>query len=189
MTLLYASTFPSPVGALTALVDEDGALVELRFERHPPPDGVAWDDGRCARVRAQLDEYFRGERRAFALELRPRGTAWQRKVWEALLRLPFGATIDYRELATRAGNPAAVRAAGRANATNPIPILIPCHRVVGSNGSLTGYGGGLAAKELLLRLEGAPMDGARIVPASSGGRLAGKAVDWRITPASASSPG
>ena len=154
MTLLYASTFPSPVGPLTALVDDDGALVELRFARHPPPDGVAWDDGRCAHVRAQLDAYFRGERREFGLELRPRGTAWQRKVWDALLRIPAGTTIDYRELAVRAGNPAAVRAAGRANATNPIPIIIPCHRVIGANGALTGYGGGLEAKERLLLLEG-----------------------------------
>src|SRR5689334_12879657 len=153
--MIYASTFPSPVGALTALVDDDGALVELRFPRQPPPEGIAWDDGRCAHVRRQLDEYFRGERRDFELELRPRGTEWQRKVWAALLDLPFGATIDYRELATRAGNPAAVRAAGRANATNPIPIIIPCHRVVGAGGALTGYGGGLPAKQRLLVLEGA----------------------------------
>jgi methylated-DNA-[protein]-cysteine S-methyltransferase len=166
--MLYASTFPAPVGNLTALVDEDGALVELRFERHPAPDGVAWDDGRCAHVRAQLDEYFRGERRAFALELRPRGTEWQRKVWAALLGLPFGATIDYRELATRAGNPAAVRAAGRANATNPIPIVIPCHRVIGADGSLTGYGGGLAAKEALLVLEGASFTARAPTDASAG---------------------
>jgi methylated-DNA-[protein]-cysteine S-methyltransferase len=177
MTKLYASTFPSPVGALTALVDDDGALVELRFERHPPPDSVAWDDGRCAHVRAQLDEYFRGERRAFELELRPRGTAWQQKVWAVLRGIPYGQAINYRILAAIAGKPAAARAAGRANATNPIPIVIPCHRVVGAGGALTGYGGGLAAKELLLRLEGARMFGARIVPASSGGRLAEKAVD------------
>jgi methylated-DNA-[protein]-cysteine S-methyltransferase len=158
-TMIYASTFPSPVGALTALVDDDGALVELRFPRQPPPEGVSWDDERCAHVRRQLDEYFRGERRDFALELRPRGTEWQRKVWAALLDLPYGATIDYRALATRAGNPAAVRAAGRANATNPIPIVIPCHRVVGAGGALTGYGGGLPAKQRLLVLEGARQGG------------------------------
>ena len=163
--MIYASTFSSPVGALTALVDEDGALVELRFARQPPPDGVAWDDGRCAHVRRQLDDYFRGERREFDVPLKPRGTAWQRKVWDALLRLPFGATIDYRELATRAGNPRAPRAAGRANATNPIPIVIPCHRVVGAAGALTGYGGGLPAKELLLLHEGRRREGGRIVRA------------------------
>jgi len=148
-----ASSFPSPVGDLTAVVDGDGALVELRFTRQPPPEGVSWDDERCAKVRRQLDEYFGGGRREFALELRPRGTAWQRKVWTALQALPYGATIDYRELATRAGNPNAPRAAGRANATNPIPIIIPCHRVIGAGGALTGYGGGLENKALLLELE------------------------------------
>lgn len=151
--MLYASTFPSPVGALTAVVDEDGALVELRFARQPPLDGIAWDEARCVHVRRQLDEYFRGERKAFGLELRPRGTAWQQKVWAALRDLPYGATIDYRELARRAGNPNAPRAAGRANATNPIPIIIPCHRVIGAGGALTGYGGGLENKALLLGLE------------------------------------
>ena len=149
----YASTFPSPVGALTAVVDEDGALVELRFARQPPPGGVTWDDERCAHVRRQLEEYFGGGRRAFEVELRPRGTAWQQKVWAALCGLPYGATIDYRELAARAGNPRAPRAAGRANATNPIPIIIPCHRVIGAGGALTGYGGGLENKALLLELE------------------------------------
>jgi methylated-DNA-[protein]-cysteine S-methyltransferase len=153
--MIYASTFPSPVGALTALVDDDGALVELRFPRQPPPEGVTWDDARCAHVRRELDEYFGGARREFALELRPRGTVWQQKVWAALRKLPFGATIDYRELATRAGNPLAARAAGRANATNPIPIVIPCHRVIGAAGALTGYGGGLENKARLLGLEGA----------------------------------
>jgi methylated-DNA-[protein]-cysteine S-methyltransferase len=151
--MLYASTFPSPVGELTAVVDGDGALVELRFPRQPPLDGVAWDDARCAHIRRQLDEYFRGERREFELALRPRGTAWQQKVWAALCDLPYGITIDYRELATRAGNPNAPRAAGRANATNPIPIIIPCHRVIGAGGALTGYGGGLENKALLLKLE------------------------------------
>lgn len=150
----YASTFPSPVGPLTAVVDDDGALLELRFDRHPPPAGVAWDDGRCAHVRRELDEYFAGVRRNFTVALRPRGTEWQLRVWSALRALPYGATTDYRRLAASAGNPNAVRAAGRANATNPIPILIPCHRVIGSDGSLTGYGGGLDAKALLLRLEG-----------------------------------
>ena len=154
LEMRYASTFPTPVGPLTAVVDDDGALAELRFARHPAPDGVAWNDGRCAHVRRELDEYFAGERREFSVPLRPRGTEWQRKVWAALLGIPYGGTIGYRELATLAGNPRAVRAAGRANATNPISILIPCHRVVGAGGGLTGYGGGLAAKAMLLRLEG-----------------------------------
>jgi len=150
----YASTFPSPIGALTAVVDEDGALAELRFERQPAPGGVSWDDGRCAHVRRELDEYFAGARREFTVALRPRGTQWQQAVWAALLRIPYGGCIDYRALANLAGNPRAVRAAGRANATNPIPILIPCHRVIGADGSLTGYGGGLDAKERLILLEG-----------------------------------
>ncbi len=151
----YASTFPSPVGPLTAIVDEDGALTELRFARHPPPVDVVWEEDRCAHVRRELDEYFAGARREFTVAMRPRGTEWQQRVWSALMRIPAGETIDYRELAARAGNPAAIRAAGRANATNPIPILIPCHRVIGSDGRLTGYGGGLDAKAMLLRLEGA----------------------------------
>ncbi|HEX8244827.1 MAG TPA: methylated-DNA--[protein]-cysteine S-methyltransferase [Longimicrobium sp.] len=151
----YAFTFPSPIGPLTAMVDEDAALTELRFGRQPPPRGVVWDEERCAHVRRELDEYFAGARREFTIVLKPRGTEWQQRVWAALLGIPCGATIDYRELAARAGNPRAVRAAGRANATNPIPILIPCHRVVGANGGLTGYGGGLDAKAMLLRLEGA----------------------------------
>jgi methylated-DNA-[protein]-cysteine S-methyltransferase len=154
MRMRYASTFASPIGALTAVVDEDAALTELRFAGQPPPDGVAWDDARCAHLRRELDEYFAGERREFTVALRPRGTEWQQRVWAALLRIPYGTTIDYRALAALAGNPRAVRAAGRANGTNPIPILIPCHRVIGANGGLTGYGGGLDAKAMLLRLEG-----------------------------------
>jgi methylated-DNA-[protein]-cysteine S-methyltransferase len=150
----YASTVPTPIGALTAIVDEDGALTELRFAQQPAPDGVAWDDGRCAHVRRELDEYFAGERREFTVELRPRGTPWQHTVWRVLRTIPYGASIDYRDLATLAGNRKAYRAAGRANATNPIPILIPCHRVLGADGSLTGYGGGVDVKEHLIFLEG-----------------------------------
>jgi len=166
--MIYASTFPSPVGALTALVDEDGALVELRFERQPAVDGVVRDDERGAHVRRQLDEYFRGERRGFELEMKPRGTPWQQAVWAALRGIPYGDTINYRTLAGLAGNPAAIRAAGRANATNPIPILILCHRVIGTDGTLTGYGGGLAAKETLLVLEGAAFTGRAARDAGAG---------------------
>jgi methylated-DNA-[protein]-cysteine S-methyltransferase len=154
--MINASTFPSPVGALTALVDQDGALTELRFEHQRAPDGVVWDDARCAHVRRQLDEYFRGERREFDVALKPRGTAWQQTVWAALRGIPYGETINYRVLAGLAGKPDAARAAGRANATNPIPIIIPCHRVIGAGGGLTGYGGGLDAKRMLLELEARP---------------------------------
>jgi methylated-DNA-[protein]-cysteine S-methyltransferase len=90
------------------------------------------------------------------LRLAPRGTAFQRRVWDELVRIPYGETLSYHQLATRVGNPAATRAVARANATNPIAIVVPCHRVIGADGSLTGYGGGLDRKRLLLELEGAP---------------------------------
>jgi methylated-DNA-[protein]-cysteine S-methyltransferase len=171
---LYAARWETPIGPLTALVDDGGALTRLLFAREPAPAeaAVAWDEGRCAHVGAQLDEYFRGERRAFDLPLAPRGTEFQRRVWSALPRIPYGRTLEYRELAEAIGKPGAFRAAGRANATNPIPIIIPCHRVVGADGSLTGYGGGIEVKERLLRLEGAEVEKGRATPAS---RLAGAA--------------
>jgi methylated-DNA-[protein]-cysteine S-methyltransferase len=103
----------------------------------------------------QLGEYFARRRRAFTVALAPAGTPFQLAVWTALRAIPFGETISYRELAARAGRPEAIRAAGAANAANPLAIVIPCHRVIGSDGSLTGYAGGLAAKRALLALEGA----------------------------------
>lgn len=111
-------------------------------------DAGAFDD-----VRRQLDEYFAGTRRHFELTLAPEGTAFQRQVWVELCRIPFGETISYRDLAERIGNPRAVRAVGLANGANPIAIVVPCHRVIGANGSLTGYGGGLDRKRFLLSLE------------------------------------
>ena len=154
---VYASRLDTPIGPMTALVDEGGALTHLLFAHHAPPPGAVWDDDRCAAVRAQLEEYFRGERDAFALALAPAGSDFQRRVWSELARIPFGATVSYAELAARAGRPGAARAAGRANATNPIPIVLPCHRVLGANGSLTGYAGGLETKRRLLELEGATL--------------------------------
>jgi methylated-DNA-[protein]-cysteine S-methyltransferase len=149
----YASRIDSPIGPLTALVDDGGALVRLLFAGDAAAPGVVWDDARCAAVRAQLDAYFRGELRAFDVNVAPRGTEFQRRVWDELRRIPYGETISYRALAERIGRPAAVRAVGRANATNPIPILVPCHRVIGADGSLTGYAGGMDAKRTLLELE------------------------------------
>ena len=149
----YASRIDSPIGPLTALVDDGGALVRLLFARDAVASDVVWDDARCASVRAQLDAYFRGELRAFDVDVAPRGTEFQRRVWDELRRIPYGETISYRALAERIGRPAAVRAVGRANATNPIPILVPCHRVIGADGSLTGYAGGMDAKRALLDLE------------------------------------
>ena len=100
-----------------------------------------------------MGEYFAGQRRVFEVPLDLSGAAFQMSVWRALLEIPYGGTTTYRQLAALAGRPAAVRAAGAANGANPLPILVPCHRVIGSNGSLTGYGGGLAAKRWLLELE------------------------------------
>ena len=150
---IHAARIESPIGPLTALVDGDGALTHLLFAHHPAPAGAVWDENRCAPVRAQLEEYFRGERDAFDLPLSPAGTEFQRRVWDELARIPFGETVNYRDLAERVGRPGAARAVGRANATNPIPIILPCHRVIGADGSLTGYAGGMDAKRRLLDLE------------------------------------
>lgn len=153
---LYAARTESPIGPLVVLVDGDGALTRILFAHEAAPaTGVEWSEARCAPVVAQLADYFAGTRRSFDLALAPRGTAFQRRVWDELSRIPAGETISYRELAARIGRPSAARAVGRANGTNPIPIVVPCHRVIGANGTLTGYAGGLPAKETLLALEGA----------------------------------
>ncbi|MDQ3283510.1 MAG: methylated-DNA--[protein]-cysteine S-methyltransferase [Acidobacteriota bacterium] len=140
----------SPIGPLTAIVDAEGRLEQLRFgvmEVEPNP--------RAAAVLTQLREYFAGRRKTFDIELAPRGTAFQLAVWEALTKVPYGETVTYAELARRIGKPSAVRAVGAANGANPIPVIVPCHRVIGSNGTLTGYGGGIERKQWLLALEGA----------------------------------
>lgn len=148
---------PSPIGDLI-LVEENGGLLEIGFTtgKRPsraPDDGVE-DRGPFKDVIRQLEEYFAGRRTAFDLALAPRGTAFQQRVWQALLKIPFGKAVSYSDIAADIGNPAAVRAVGLANGRNPIPIVIPCHRVIGKDGSLTGYGGGLPIKEQLLALEG-----------------------------------
>lgn len=150
---LYATRIDTPIGALTALVDEAGALARLLFPHQPAPADAAPDDARGAAVAAQLAEYFRGERRSFDLALAPAGTPFQRAVWDELQRIPYGGTVSYRALAERVGRPKASRAVGRANATNPLPIVVPCHRVIGADGSPTGYAGGIGAKTTLLALE------------------------------------
>jgi methylated-DNA-[protein]-cysteine S-methyltransferase len=144
----------SPLGTLTPVVDGEGALTHLLFAGQAPPAGAVREPGACAAAAAQLRAYFAGERRAFDLPLAPRGTPFQRSVWAALREVGWGETVDYASLAARLGRPGAARAVGRANATNPIPVVIPCHRVVGRDGSLTGYAGGLDAKRVLLALEG-----------------------------------
>ncbi len=158
---IYAAVFPSVLGELFVAVDESGAVVALEFLKGRRPEEVAphlageliMDDTRCSKVRRQVEEYLAGERRRFDLALAPRGTAFQREVWAELRRIPYGETASYGEIAHRLGRPGASRAVGRANATNPISLIVPCHRVVGADGSLTGYGGGLPVKERVLALE------------------------------------
>ena len=158
MAILHA-TLDSPVGPLLLAAGDDGLrLIEFGDPRHPTtPDADCreGDNAVLRSTRAQLREYFAGARRGFDLPLAPRGTAFQRRVWNALTAIPYGSTTSYGEIARRIGAPDAVRAVGAANGRNPLPIVVPCHRVIGADGSLTGFGGGLPAKRFLLGLEGA----------------------------------
>ena len=146
----------SPVGPLT-LVATDGALSGLYMteQRHRPADAAFGerDDSVLPEVKAQLDAYFAGELTEFDLPLRFAGTPFQREVWQALREIPYGETITYGELALRVGKPTASRAVGAANGRNPIGVIVPCHRVIGSTGDLTGYGGGVERKRFLLDFE------------------------------------
>lgn len=145
--------YNSPVGRLLVEV-ENGFLVRLDFADGIPAEGKNGNESALlAKVAMQLDEYFRGARKNFDLPLNPAGTEFQRKVWDALLAIPYGETRTYREIAEAAGCPRGFRAVGMANNKNPIAIIIPCHRVIGSNGKLVGYAGGLGRKEALLALE------------------------------------
>ncbi|MGV8944291.1 MAG: methylated-DNA--[protein]-cysteine S-methyltransferase [Thermomonas sp.] len=148
----------SPAGPLIIAADDCGLRhIEFHQNRHPA-DRDAWQGGDNAvlqAAQAQLQEYFAGTRTDFTLPLAPRGTAFQLGVWQELARIPYGATISYAELAQRVGKPTATRAVGAANGRNPLPIVLPCHRVIGADGALTGFGGGLPVKEFLLKLEGA----------------------------------
>ncbi|HSL61326.1 MAG TPA: methylated-DNA--[protein]-cysteine S-methyltransferase [Desulfotignum sp.] len=149
-------TYDSPVGQL--LVGGEEKLQFISFPRgkqviSPGPDWT--DDHRpFSRVLSQLDNYFNRTLTRFSLDFALDGTPFQRRVWQELAKIPYGTTISYGELARRIGNPAASRAVGMANAKNPIPIIIPCHRVIGADGTLTGFGGGLDVKQKLLALEG-----------------------------------
>jgi len=153
---IHVDEMPSPIGRLLLLADAQG-LREIRFEteRHPQPRSDAWVHAPAALTfaRQQLEEYFAGTRTQFDLPLHPQGTAFQLRVWQELGRIPYAVTISYGELARRIGQPQAMRAVGAANGRNPLPIVVPCHRVIGSNGSLTGFGGGLPAKRFLLGWE------------------------------------
>ena len=155
MPILYAQ-LESPIGPLL-LVSEDSRLSQITFAeggRSAIPKAQWREDAAGLRepIR-QLRAYFTGELETFDLSLAPEGTPFQQKIWGELLKIPYGNTTSYGELARRIGNPKASRAVGLANGSNPIPIVIPCHRVIGSNGKLTGYGGGLRIKEKLLALE------------------------------------
>jgi methylated-DNA-[protein]-cysteine S-methyltransferase len=147
----------SPIGKL--LIAGDGASVrQINFAKNgkpskPEPDWQESNRGPVAQAARQLHEYFAGKRIDFDLPLAPQGTRFQLEVWQRLQEIPYGETISYGELARRVGNPKASRAVGAANGQNPIPIVIPCHRVIGANGKLTGFGGGLPTKEALLALE------------------------------------
>jgi methylated-DNA-[protein]-cysteine S-methyltransferase len=148
--------YESPVGPLLLAGSGDGlAYVSFSGLRHAVSVDPHWtqEPSLFADAIQQLREYFAGQRKAFSLTLEPRGTEFQRAVWSELRRIPYGETISYKELAARIGKPNAVRAVGAANGANPIPIIIPCHRVIGNNGSLTGFGGGLPLKKRLLELE------------------------------------
>jgi methylated-DNA-[protein]-cysteine S-methyltransferase len=147
--MLTTMKMRSPVGALW-LCAEDERLVGLYLPDHPAPSGPGGRGGVLARAAAQLTEYFAGERRDFDLPLAPIGTEFQRTVWHALADIPFGATCSYGDLARVVGRPSASRAVGAANGKNPISIILPCHRVIGASGELTGYGGGLPMKRWLL---------------------------------------
>jgi methylated-DNA-[protein]-cysteine S-methyltransferase len=151
----------SPVGPLT-LVADGGALAGLYLDRHrhaPAPErfGPGGDPAAepFATAAAQLEDYFAGRLTRFEVPLALAGTPFQREVWTALTQIPYGQTVSYGELAARLGRPQASRAVGLANGRNPVSIVVPCHRVIGAGGALTGYGGGLAAKQFLLTLEGA----------------------------------
>lgn len=143
----------SPIGTLL-LVEEDGALTQLQFDGEPPADCKEETNPLLLDARRQLEEYFAGKRRTFDLPLRPKGTPFQKACYQALREIPYGQTRSYAEIAQCVGKPKACRAVGNANHNNPIGIIIPCHRVIGKSGALTGYGGGLDKKEFLLRLEG-----------------------------------
>jgi methylated-DNA-[protein]-cysteine S-methyltransferase len=154
--MMYWHEMESPVGPL--LLAGDGAKIKvIHFRGGPRPRGPerGWvsDPLPFAAAVAQLEEYFAGQRQVFDLPLAPEGTVFQRAVWQALTRIPYGETISYGELARRIGKPQASRAVGLANGANPLPIVVPCHRVIGADGSLTGFGGGLDIKRKLLALE------------------------------------
>jgi methylated-DNA-[protein]-cysteine S-methyltransferase len=159
---MYYCYFETPIGELL-LAGEADALSMIGFPkgamRRDPEQDWIYNEAPFENVRTQLSEYFRGERRDFDLPLKLAGTEFQVSVLEALQQIPYGVTTSYGAIAKQIGRPKAMRAVGAANGRNPIPIIVPCHRVIGSGGDLTGFGGGLDTKEALLRLEAENSDG------------------------------
>jgi O-6-methylguanine DNA methyltransferase len=164
--LLYYGEMNSPLGPLTIVSSTEGVcsiefgkanelidIIQPWIKKHLFTNKVERNDAFCEPVIVQLQEYFEKKRKTFDLDLDLNGTPFQKKVWQKLTEIPYGATYSYKQVAQMIGVPKAVRAVGGANNKNPIPIIIPCHRVVGSNGALVGYGGGLDKKEILLGIE------------------------------------
>lgn len=142
----------TPIGTLQ-LISNGHELLRIAFEGHYNSDVIETNDAALVNCAHQLTEYFAGKRQYFKLPLAPDGTAFQRSVWNALADIPYGESRSYKDIAQLIGNSDAVRAVGAANGRNPLPIVVPCHRVIGSNGSLTGFAGGLITKTFLLELE------------------------------------
>lgn len=162
--MIVHASHASPIGPLLLVGERDGSGgvrlsgIFMEEHRHGPAVDPSWveDPAAFREVMGQLDEYFAGSRASFDLALAPAGTPFQQRVWAELARIPAGTTVTYGELARRVGRPGAARAVGAAVGRNPVSIVVPCHRVVGSDGALTGYAGGIARKAFLLALEGAP---------------------------------
>jgi methylated-DNA-[protein]-cysteine S-methyltransferase len=164
---MFWTVVDSPIDPLL-LVGDETSLHELWMAPHDPPPDAERDDDVLAAAATQLREYFAGDRLAFDLALIPSGTAFQQRVWSALREIPYGRTTTYGELATGLGQPTASRAVGLANGRNPIAVIVPCHRVIGANGSLTGFGGGLPRKRWLLEHERAVLGATAGEPVAPG---------------------
>jgi methylated-DNA-[protein]-cysteine S-methyltransferase len=144
---------PSPIGELLLTANEAGALTRVYMSPHDVASEWLRDDAVLQPAREQLGAYFRGALKIFDLPFAPAGTDFQQRVWTALCAIPFGTTVSYGDIAKRIGDPGASRAVGLANGQNPLAIVVPCHRVIGASGALTGYGGGLRRKQWLLQHE------------------------------------
>lgn len=149
---MHALLMDTPLGPLL-VAEENGALCRVEFADTFPLEATAGETPLLKKAKSQLNEYFAGQRRQFDLPLAMPGTAFEQAVWRALGNIPYGQTRSYAQIAAEAGNPRAARAVGMANHKNPISIIVPCHRVIGANGKMVGYGGGLDKKEKLLALE------------------------------------